>query len=161
MTTINKGKIVVHNIKLREASPIDAEVMAEIHAECFPHYWNQEAFTDFFAVRGTFAFLVEVEGQVAGFIVVRPQHEQADILTIAVRPVFRGQKIAKTMLEAALTKARANGVEKLFLEVEVGNVAATALYEGAGFAQIDRRKLYYRQKDGTYTDALVMSLRLS
>ncbi len=44
----------------------------------------------------------------------------------------------------------------MFLDVEDGNATAIQLYEQYGFTQIKRRKQYYRQKDGTFTDALVM-----
>jgi ribosomal-protein-alanine N-acetyltransferase len=45
----------------------------------------------------------------------------------------------------------------MLLEVSAANQAALALYEAAGFEEIDRRRRYYR--DGT--DAVVMRLRLA
>lgn len=138
----------------------EAELLAAIHAECFPNYWDREAFTDFFSVKGTFALLAELGQELVGMVVVRPQHEQADILTLAVRPAWRRGGVARQMLAQALEKAREFGAQELFLEVEEGNQAAIGLYENAGFSHAGRRKLYYRQRDGTYTDALVMRRKL-
>ena len=135
-------------------------MLSRIHEECFPNYWNRDAFTNFFGVKNTFALLAEIVGEPVGMMVVRPQHEQADILTIAVRPAFRRGGIARQLLTHALDKAREFGAETLFLEVEDGNIAAITLYERAGFIHAGRRKLYYRQLDGTFTDALVMRRKL-
>ena len=146
---------------LRVVGPEAAQQLSAIHGECFPHYWDPEAFTDFFGVKGTFALLAENEqGEAMGMMVVRPQFEQADILTIAVRPTFQRRGIARELVAIALEKAREMGAKKLFLEVEDGNKAAVLLYENAGFTHAGRRKLYYRQLNGTFTDALVMQRKL-
>ena len=36
-----------------------SEILTKIHIQCFPRYWNRQAFTDFFSVENTFAILVE------------------------------------------------------------------------------------------------------
>ena len=150
-----------NNVSLRFVGEGESGTLSLIHAECFPHYWNREAFTDFFNVKGTFALLAENEaGEPMGMTVVRPSFEQADLLTIAVRPAFQRGGIARLMLHKALEKAKEVGVRKLFLEVEVGNEAAVILYKNEGFSQSGLRKLYYRQLNGTYTDALVMQRKL-
>ena len=137
--------------------PGSAELLAKIHEECFPTYWDQSAFNDFFAVAGTFALLGQLGGEPAGMIVWRLAGEQGDILTLAVRATHRRRGLAKLLLAQALAHAGAHGAETLFLDVEDGNLAAIRLYEQAGFIYQRHRKLYYRQKDGTYTDALVMT----
>jgi ribosomal-protein-alanine N-acetyltransferase len=62
---------------------------------------------------------------------------------------------------AALEELKASRAEQIFLDVEVGNSPAIKLYESIGFLVQRRRKLYYRQKDGSYTDALVMSKKIA
>ena len=96
-----------------------------------------------------------------GMIVIRVQHEQADIITLAVRPEFRKRGVARALVEQALCDMKAQGATEIFLDVEDGNLAAIALYEALGFTRQRRRKLYYRQKDGTYTDALVMAKKIA
>lgn len=132
-----------------------------MHEECFPSYWSSDSFSDFFSIAGTRALLAEEAGEPVGMLVTRSQFEQAEILTIAVRPRWRGRGIARQMLARATADMRASGVHKLLLEVEDGNHAALQLYEASGFKHLSRRKLYYRQKDGSFTDALVMAKKLS
>jgi [ribosomal protein S18]-alanine N-acetyltransferase len=137
-----------------------ADILTALHEECFPRYWNREAFTDFFSAPNTFAVLAELGDIPAGMFIYRTAHEQADIITIAVRPAYRRCGLAKTMLLQGMQHCKELGAELLFLEVEVGNDAAIKLYEGLGFTHVSRRKLYYQQLDGTYTDALVMKRKL-
>lgn len=146
---------------LRPAGPEDAGLLREIHAASFPTYWNVEAFNDFFSVGGTFALLAEMAGQPVGMAVCRVQHEQADIITIAVVPPWRRRGIARFLMHGVMEKAASLGAGALFLDVEEGNAPALGLYEHLGFTHINRRKLYYRQKDGSFTDALVMTCKLA
>ena len=94
-------------------------------------------------------------------MVYRMLYEQADIITIAVLPEHRRQGIARMLLAEAIRNATEKGCKHMFLDVEDGNNAAISLYEGFGFRHISRRKLYYRQKDGSFTDALVMKCKLA
>lgn len=149
------------DLSFRPVGQEAAPALVEIHAEAFANYWNIHDFNDFFSVANTFAWLAEAEGQAVGMVVLRVVHEQADIITIAVRPGWRRQGIARALMDKAIEKAIEMKAESLFLDVENGNSAAIGLYSALGFAQISRRRLYYRQKDGSYTDALVMSLKLS
>lgn len=94
-------------------------------------------------------------------MVYRVQQEQAEIITLAVLPSHRRQGIARELLKKTIENCRAAGASELFLDVEDGNLAAMQLYETHGFSFIRRRKLYYRQKDGSFTDALVMAKKLA
>ncbi len=147
-------------VTLRKASKSDAGLLAAIHKECFPTYWNNEEFSDFFAVANTYAWLA-LSPEPAGMIVCRAQHEQADIITLAVLPAWRRQGIARLLLEKAMAHLASLGAERLFLDVKDGNSAAVSLYEAYGFSHVRRRRLYYRSRAGDYTDALVMSKKLS
>lgn len=143
-----------------------ADILTKIHEECFPRYWNRDAFTDFFAVSGTLAFLVEErdmlgkEKNPVAMVIYRTAFEQADIITIAVRPNWRRKNISRFMMEKVLSDCKQKEVKKIFLDVEEGNIPAIKLYESIGFKYISRRKLYYQQPNGTFTDALVMEKKL-
>lgn len=143
----------------RKAGESEADLLAAIHKECFPNYWNIDAFSDFFSVSGTHALLMQ-DGQPLGMLVYRQAHEDADIITVCVLPQARRSGIARALMTIAMASLKEMGAKKLFLDVEDGNSAALALYESLGFTHIRRRKLYYRQKNGSYTDALVMSRKL-
>lgn len=142
---------------LREVTATDSPLLTALHAEGFAHYWDTSAFNDFFSVTGTVAIVAEIDGTPVGMMVYRVVHEQADIITIVVRPAQRRHGLAQCLLQYALLASMAKGATQMFLDVEDGNIPAIQLYEKNGFSLINRRKLYYRQKDGSYKDALVMS----
>lgn len=152
-----------HKGRIRYVSPEYAEKLARLHEECFPHYWDKDAFNNFFSVNGTKALIWETPNQsgCVAMLVYRVQFEQADIITLAVKEPFRRQGLARMLLDKALADMQAVGATQLFLDVEDGNAAAIGLYEGLGFSHLKRRRLYYRQKDGTFTDALVMTKKFA
>jgi ribosomal-protein-alanine N-acetyltransferase len=103
---------------------------------------------------GHFGLLATQQDQPLGFALGRVQADQAEILTIAVRPGARGQGVGRALLNALLTEAAKRGALDLFLEVAEPNAAARALYAGAGAKEVGRRRRYYA--DGA--DALVLRL---
>lgn len=125
--------------------------LAALHALCFERGWDAAALSDMLASPGTFAFCHE-----DGFVVVRTAADEAEILTLAVRPGARGKGLGRALLQAAIDKARALGAATVFLEVGTDNPHALALYAGLGFAKVGSRKAYY---DGR--DAAVLRLPLA
>jgi [ribosomal protein S18]-alanine N-acetyltransferase len=154
---------------IRTATTQDAEILSSIHRDAFPSYWNVDAFNDFFAVKDTFAFIASSCGEhsestgsfAVGMMVYRLHGEDADIMTMAVKPAFRRQGIADQLLQKTLAHAASLGVRTILLDVEERNHPAISLYEKHGFTLIRRRKNYYRKKDGSFTDALVMSKKFA
>src|SRR5437016_4569650 len=116
----------METVAIRPVGEEAAQTLARLHGECFPNYWNHEAFTDFFSVKGTYALLAEA-GAVVGMLVYRVQFEQADIITLAVLPPFRRHGIASALLDRAMAHIRESGARRLFLDVEDGNAAALTL----------------------------------
>lgn len=153
------------DIRVRDVAAESAALLTGIHRHCFTSYWNVDSFNDFFSVAGTRALLAELpeDGELkpVGMMVYRLHHEQADIITVCILPPWRRHGIARLLLQEAISRVAEAGVEQMFLDVEDGNRAAIGLYQGFGFTQINRRKLYYRQKDGSFTDALVMTCKLA
>jgi [ribosomal protein S18]-alanine N-acetyltransferase len=141
--------------------PIGAERSAEcaaIHATCFAYPWQEADFEQLFVAPETFAdgAIAAGEEQLAGFILSRVAADEAEILTIAVAPEWRRQGIATRLLRPHLYELTTNRVSRLFLEVDVENTAARALYANFGFEQVGERKAYYRTEGSGLAAALVM-----
>ena len=84
----------------------------------------------------------------------------ATIVSMFVRPEWRGRGIAARLLNAALERLKQiDGVERVHLEVVVDQSAAVRLYENAGFRPIARNP--NRMGDGVVRDELLMELELS
>ena len=134
----------------------DPARLAALHAQAFAAPWSEAEFADLLQQAGVFA----VE-EPDGFILIRVVLDEAEILTLAVRPQARRIGLGGRLVGQGAVRAAQAGAVRLFLEVAEDNVAARALYERAGFAQIGRRKAYYAAPDGGRTDALVLGLDLS
>jgi ribosomal protein S18 acetylase RimI-like enzyme len=70
------------------------------------------------------------------------------IAHLAVDKNFRRQGIAQALLEKAEIDARALGLSRLVLEVEIGNQNAIALYQKAGFEIINT--VYFNDKSAQF-----------
>lgn len=133
---------------------VPAEDLAAIHATCFttPRPWSATELGALAAAPD--AILVTEAG---GFALARVIADEAELLTIAVRPEARGQGIGGRLLRETLARAAARGAGRLILEVAADNDAALRLYRREGFAGIGRRKGYYATPDGRRIDALVLA----
>lgn len=102
----------------------------------------------------------EPDEQIVGFALSRMAGDEAELLLCATSVVHRRQGLARRLLDAALVSARARGATRMFLEVRESNLAARALYESCGFAQIGTRPGYYVGLAGERLAALTMARSL-
>jgi ribosomal-protein-alanine N-acetyltransferase len=143
-------------MRLRRAGEADAARMAAIHAAAFDPGWSAVELAASARGRGAFALAVD-ERAMLGFIIARVIAGEAEILTIAVDPSARRRGIGRALVAAAAGFAAQNGAAAMFLEVDVANSSAIALYEGEGFEQVGVRKGYYTNG----ADALVLRRSLN
>jgi [ribosomal protein S18]-alanine N-acetyltransferase len=140
---------------LRPAVERDLPEVVRIEKLCFADPWTEESFRRLLPGQPAI-FLVAVmppDSAIAGYAIAFSVYEDAEVLSVAVEPSFRGQGLAGQMLDAVLIELRARGVRTAFLEVRESNRAARALYGSRGFEEIGRRVRYYKKP---VEDALVM-----
>jgi ribosomal-protein-alanine N-acetyltransferase len=139
----------VHELRL--AGGADAAALALLHALSFPpaERWGGDAIRLLLEMPGTFG----LQAEELGFILCRVAADEAEVLTLAVRPEARRLGLGAALLHSALELAAAAGAVRLFLEVSDRNEPAQRLYRSAGFTAIGRRRRYYA--DGS--DALILS----
>ena len=106
---------------------------------------------------GHVALLASIGAEPAGFVMGRVAAEEAEVLTLAVRPAARRAGIGAALMRALMAEAASRGATEMFLEVSAPNMPARALYAGLGATEAGRRRRYYA--DGS--DALVLRLPLS
>jgi len=80
-------------------------------------------------------------------------------LGMGITKPHRGKGIGSRMMEEVIKQARANGMEKICLEVYSHNAAGIALYKKFGFAE-EGLKIKEVKMDGKYFDEYVMGLLL-
>lgn len=132
----------------------DAAALAALHAEAFEAPWDEAALASLLTSPGVFA-VTETDG----FILMRVVADEAEVLTVAVRPSARRQGLGRRLLEQSMVQSLALGAQTLFLEVARSNSPALNLYLQAGFEQSGLRRAYYAKPDGTREDALVLSYK--
>ena len=89
-------------------------------------------------------FLVaEQDGRTAGYVGCQTVLDEGYITNVAVSPDFRRQGIARALIAELTAKAGENKLAFVTLEVRESNAPAIALYTGAGFVPVGKRKNFY------------------
>lgn len=141
------------SIVVASATLAAAPLLAALHERAFPRPWASGEIASLLALPGTFALLGALEGEPAGFVLVRSDGTEAEVLTIAVAPEQRRRGVARRLLGAALDRLGSEGTQRLVLDVAEDNSAARALYAALDFREVGRRRRYYRSG----ADALVLA----
>jgi len=103
-------------------------------------------------------FLVSKED--VGFALGRIVLDEAELLTLAVKPDAQRQGIGRACLSSFEKTAAEQGALRCHLEVAESNKAARALYGDEGWQETGLRKAYYRSENGR-VDAILMMKRLA
>jgi ribosomal-protein-alanine N-acetyltransferase len=151
-----------HGLHVEPATTKDADTIAKLHAAGFYRGWPREDFAAYLAdqhVTPTY-IACDARHRIAGFAMLRLAADDAELMTIAVDPKWRGKGIGAALLRAAFEDLLMSPAKKLFLEVAADNPAAIALYRKQGFAEIGRREGYFARANGQPATALVMSRNL-
>lgn len=136
----------------------DAAELARIHATGFYRGWPEAEFASFLGDSDTPVYCAcDPRRRIAGFALVRIAADEAELLTIAVDPKWRGKRIGQALLRAAFDDLLLSPARRMFLEVSEDNAAAIRLYRSQGFVQLSQRKGYYPKPDGSAATALVMA----
>lgn len=136
----------------------DAGDLARIHGQAFYRGWPSADFAQFLGDRNSPAYIAcDARRRIAGFALIRLAADEAELLTIAVEPRWRGKGVGKALMEAVFSDLLLSPARRMFLEVDEQNRAAIRLYEKLGFSTISSRKGYYPRPDGSAATALVMA----
>jgi len=126
-----------------EAGERDAAALARAHAASFQRGWDEDEFHRLLIDRNVVAHRAVAGRTVIGFILSRSAAGEAEILSVAVAPSWRGRGFAGTLLHLHLRRLAGLGVQTVFLEVDENNAPARRLYRRAGFREVGRRQGYY------------------
>jgi ribosomal-protein-alanine N-acetyltransferase len=118
--------------------------------------WSEEGLLQLAAVESA-AWVADLNGVVAGFLIGRVAADEFEILNMAVPRAHRRSGIGSRLLKSALEFSRIAGSARAYLEVRASNEPAIALYSRYGFTKCGLRAGYYREP---VDDALLLSLYL-
>lgn len=152
-------------LRLRPATPGDVDAIARIESLAFSDPWSRASFASLLGhahviflvgehcTAPVFSEAPGARGEVAGYVVAWAAADEGEIANVAVAPSLRGRGFGGRLLDGALRELDTRGVASTFLEVRESNVAARAMYAARRFAEVGRRRGYYRRP---LEDALVL-----
>jgi [ribosomal protein S18]-alanine N-acetyltransferase len=103
------------------------------------------------------AFVADAGGEVVGFSIGKLVAGVCELESMAVDCEARGQGIGAALITAVVDWARANGANRIELEVRASNARAIRLYERFGLCREGLRTGYYHSPD---EDAVLMGAPL-
>ena len=144
-------------MNIRPFTIYDASLLAEIHAQSMDTAWSEQEFLTLLQTPTHGGWMIIIDDQAVGFIMVSLLPPDAEVLTFCVLPKWRKQQIGQKLLQHFLTSCR-HQIHNIFLEVAETNQPAINLYVKCGFKQIGVRKNYYYSSPNTPINAVVMRL---
>lgn len=140
-------------LEINEMKPEDLEEVAALEKEIFSMPWSRKGFADALKQEAALYLVARRNGQLAGYCGLLQSFEEADIVNVAVAPMFRNQGTGAVMLEGLMERGKMRGILNYTLEVRISNAAALHLYEKLGFERVGiRRNFYEKPKE----DAVIM-----
>jgi len=147
-------------ITYRDANSFDIPVLVSLDKELFPYSpWSAGQYREeISAPTRLFVVALDDASSIIGYAgVFAPGGAEADVLTVGVVPMHRGQGIARELMARITKWAVGQGSIAMMLEVKTDNVEAISLYESLGYSKLNIRKDYF----GSGLDALVMRKELA
>ncbi len=131
-------------IRVATSADVPGLIALEREADTAAH-WSDAVYNSIFSggAPPRLALVMEDGAGTTGFVIARIIGNEWEIENIVVAANLRGQGVGCSLLGELIAEARANGVERILLEVRASNVAARRLYAKAGFTPAGLRSGYY------------------
>jgi [ribosomal protein S18]-alanine N-acetyltransferase len=160
--------VPVAHFTIRPAEAGDARAMAELFAAVAAERTGiaTEPPVDIderaaqFARTADGSVVAVADGQIVGMLHIEVSRHGFGEFGMLVDRDWRGRGVGSALVQAAISRARSQGLHKLCLEVFVHNTAAIALYRKSGFVEEGRRVGQYRRASGELWDSIVMGQAL-
>jgi [ribosomal protein S18]-alanine N-acetyltransferase len=127
-----------------EARAADAAAIAALHGISFRRGWGEDEILRLLLERNVVTQRIAAGGKLIGFIMSRLAGGEAEILSVAIAPAWRGRGLSSQLLDLHLRLLAGLGIRAVFLEVGEHNTPACRLYRRAGFKDVGRRQGYYQ-----------------
>lgn len=138
-------------IRLMQTADLTSVIQIENLVQSHP--WTLSQFQE--SIESYQSTVIEMNGQVVGFCILQPVLDEANLLLMAIHPQQQGRGLGYQLLDESIALLKNNPIQ-IFLEVRESNTAAIALYEKSDFHQIDVRKNYYPNNNGSREHAIIM-----
>ena len=128
---------------VRRAELSDIPAVAALERAEFPGGADEGMLARLWETDGGVILAAEEGNDLLGYVWARFVLDEGDIGNVAVAPDSRRRGIGAALLKALFAESERRGTAVLQLEVRESNAPAIALYTGAGFAPVGKRKNFY------------------
>ena len=135
----------------------DLDEVYEIDKKSFPIPWSKSSFEEELKNMLAIYLVARIDNKIVGYIGSWMVIDECHITNIAIHPDYRRNGIAKKLVNELFKYCNEHGISYILLEVRANNISAQKLYESLGFLTDGVRKGYYKNPDGTYDDAVLMT----
>lgn len=153
-------ELASEHLQFRPMSVNDISQVAALEQEAFAELpidaWSEQLFYDEFTQPGGTWWIAHDREKIIAFAGARLAGERLELHDVCVAKDYRGQGIARKLLERLAYDGQMLNASKMTLEVYTKNTEALHLYEKLGFEQVRTRVDYY----GKGIDAFVMDAPL-
>ena len=140
-------------IEVRVACEANSPDIAKLECALGRVEWDRDGVDGILGAPSNSGLVALKDGLQVGHVIYGNVMDEVEILTVAVDPGFRRQGIGLALMRRIVRETQAR---TMVLEVRASNGPAIALYQKMGFANVGRRKGYYRGGE----DAIVMRVSL-
>ena len=127
--------------------------VAALEAICFSDPWSEKSIASELD-NPLSLWLIALENEtVVGYVGSQSVMGETDMMNVAVHPDYRRQGVARSLIETLVQALKELESHSLTLEVRASNEPAIGLYTDLGFAEVGRRRNYYRNPK---EDALIL-----
>lgn len=127
--------------------------IAELERLCFHDPWSENSIASEVNNALSLWFVAIENDVVVGYVGSQTVLGETDMMNIAVHPDYRKKGIGTGLILTLIHELKQRGSHSLMLEVRVSNEPAISVYKKLGFAEVGRRKNYYRNPK---EDALIL-----
>ena len=150
------NNIKLDNIEIKVMTLDDLKTIKEILISDFDEFWNYNVFKAELQSENSKYLVAKLNNEIIGFAGIKIIIDEADIMNIVTKKIYRNQGIGTFLLNGIITLCKKLNLSSISLEVNEINKSAIHLYENFGFEKVGNRKKYYNG-----SNAILMTKELS
>lgn len=135
-------------IEIKDMTLEHLETIKDVLNSEFDDFWNYNILKEELNSQNSCYIVALLNNEIVGFAGIKFIVNEADIMNIVTKNIFRNQGIGKLLLENLIQLAKSLNLTSITLEVNEENAPAIHLYKKFGFEILGIRKNYYQNKDG-------------
>lgn len=146
--------LIVNKMTLDDLSSIKDILISD-----FDDFWSYDIFKEELMCDNSYFIVAkdkDNDNEIVGFAGFKVVFDEADIMNIVVKKIYRNTGIGSVLLEHIISYAKAQNLKTITLEVNDHNLSAIRLYDKFNFDHIGIRKKYYNGE----SDAIIMSKKI-